>query len=138
MLLGLMVLFLLTARWCFSMYRSAKDGRLERNYQVGIKTRWTIASDETWEYVHRKYAFVFLGCGVLIALMTVEVAAGVIATRDINNMDMIWWWILLALAIILIVWLVICGVVADLDAKQHYLDAALGAGSEWKSHTNIS
>ncbi|KFI97440.1 SdpI family protein [Bifidobacterium stellenboschense] len=130
MLLGLIVIFLLTARWCFSMYRSAKDGRLERNYQVGIKTRWTIASDETWEYVHRKYAFVFLGCGVLIVLMTVGVAVGIIVTHDINNLDMLWWWVLLALAVILVMWLVICGVIANLDAKNHYLDGVSASGND--------
>ncbi|WP_274518576.1 SdpI family protein [Bifidobacterium biavatii] len=105
------------------MYGFAKNGQLERNYQMGIKTRWTIASDETWEYVHRKYAFVFLGSGVLGSLMPVDVLVGMIATRDINNMSMIWWWILLALAIILVAWLVICGVIANLDARKHYLES---------------
>ncbi|WP_274608203.1 SdpI family protein [Bifidobacterium miconisargentati] len=108
------------------MYGFAKSGQLERNYHMGIKTRWTIASDETWEYVHHKYAFVFLGCGVLVALMPLDVAVGMIADRDINTMDMIWWWMLLALAVILVAWLVICGIIANHDAKNHYLDAALG------------
>ncbi|PJM79008.1 SdpI family protein [Bifidobacterium scaligerum] len=72
MLLCLIGLFLPIARWCFSLYGFAKNDRLERNYQMGIKTRWTIASNKTWEYVHRKYAFVFLGSGVLVSLMPAD------------------------------------------------------------------
>ncbi|WP_169240727.1 SdpI family protein [Bifidobacterium olomucense] len=96
---------------------------MERNYQIGIKTRWTNASDETWKYVHRKYAFVFLDCGVLVSLMPVDVLIGMIATRDINTMSMIWWWILLALAVMLVTWLAVCGIIANLDAKRHYLES---------------
>ncbi|PLS24678.1 hypothetical protein Tam1G_1266 [Bifidobacterium imperatoris] len=44
MLLCLIGLFLPIVRWCLSMYGFAKNGQLERNYQVGIKTRWTIAN----------------------------------------------------------------------------------------------
>ncbi|KAB7790987.1 SdpI family protein [Bifidobacterium leontopitheci] len=123
MLFVLIVLLIWSVRLCLSTYWDAKNGRLERNYQIGIKTRWTIASDETWEYIHRKYAFVFLGSGVLVALMPVDVAVGMIATRDINTMSMIWWWMLLALAVILIAWLVICGIIANLDARNHYLES---------------
>lgn len=123
MLLCLIALFLPIARWCFSMYGFAKNGQLDRNYQIGIKTRWTIASDETWEYTHRKYAFVFLGSDALISLMPMDVLVGMIATRDINNMSMIWWWMLLVLAIILVAWLVICGTIANFDAKRHYLES---------------
>ncbi|MBW3092584.1 SdpI family protein [Bifidobacterium sp. 82T10] len=90
---------------------------------MGIKTRWTIASDETWEYVHRKYAFVFLGCGVLVVLMQVDVAVGMVANRDINTMDMIWWWMLLALAVMLVAWLVVCGIIANRDARNYYLES---------------
>ncbi|KFI50787.1 SdpI family protein [Bifidobacterium biavatii] len=123
MLFVLIVLLIWSVRLCFSTYWDAKNGRLKRNYQIGIKTRWTIASDETWEYIHRKYAFVFLGSGILVALMPVDVAVGMITTRDINNMDMIWWWILLGLAVLLVAWLVICGIIANLDARKHYLES---------------
>ena len=85
MLLCLIGLFLAVAPWSFSMYRFARNGQLERNYHMGIKTRWTIASDETWEYIHRRYAFVFLGCGVLVALMPVDVAVGMVATRELRR-----------------------------------------------------
>lgn len=123
MLFLLTVLLAWSAQWCFSLYRDARNGRLERNYQIGIKTRWTIASDETREYIHRKYAFVFLGSGVLIALMPVDVAAGMITTRGINSMGMIWWWVLLALAVMLVAWLVVCGIIANLDARKHHLES---------------
>lgn len=123
MLLCLIGLFLAVAPWSFSMYRFARNGQLERNYHMGIKTRWTIASDETWEYIHRRYVFVFLGCGVLVALMPVDVAVGMVATRDINNMGMIWWRILLALAVVLVAWLVVCGIIANCDARKHYLES---------------
>lgn len=121
MLIILIALFAWSAQLCFSAYRDARNGRLERNYQIGIKTRWTIASDETWEYIHRKYAFVFLGSGVLVSLMPVDVLIGMIAARDINTMSMIWWWMLLVLAVILVAWLIICGIIANLDARKHYL-----------------
>lgn len=40
-------------------------GKLRRNWFFGIKTPWTLASEESWRLTHRKGGFVFVGLGLL-------------------------------------------------------------------------
>lgn len=37
----------------FLMGRAAESGRIRLNYTIGIRTRWTLASDEAWLAGHR-------------------------------------------------------------------------------------
>jgi uncharacterized membrane protein len=43
--------------------------RLRRNPCVGVRTPWTLASDENWAKTHRFAGYVFFGTGVLAALL---------------------------------------------------------------------
>ena len=50
-------------------------GKLRRNYWVGIRTPWTLASDVVWERTHRFGSWLFVGAGLLgVALSFVPVA----------------------------------------------------------------
>lgn len=40
-------------------------GKLRRNWFFGIRTPWTLASDESWRLTHRRGGFVFVGLGLL-------------------------------------------------------------------------
>jgi hypothetical protein len=42
-------------------------GRLPRNHFAGIRTRFTLASDENWQAVHRAAGPVFIFGGILVA-----------------------------------------------------------------------
>jgi uncharacterized membrane protein len=41
-------------------------GRAKRNYMVGIRTPWTLASDEVWDRTHRLGARLFMGAALLM------------------------------------------------------------------------
>lgn len=40
-------------------------GRLKPNWFFGIRTPWTLASEESWRLTHRRGGFVFVGLGLL-------------------------------------------------------------------------
>jgi uncharacterized membrane protein len=42
-------------------------GKFPRNFFIGIRTPWTLASDEVWNRTHRLGGWVFIVAGVLIA-----------------------------------------------------------------------
>lgn len=42
--------------------------KFPRNFFVGIRTPWTLASEEVWNRTHRVGGWIFMGAGVLIAL----------------------------------------------------------------------
>jgi uncharacterized membrane protein len=39
-------------------------GKVRRNFWMGIRTPWTLASDAVWEGTHRLGAWLFVACGV--------------------------------------------------------------------------
>ncbi len=41
-------------------------GKLRRNFFIGIRTPWTLASEEVWERTHRLAAWLFVLAGVVI------------------------------------------------------------------------
>ncbi len=47
-------------------------GKVRRNFWVGVRTPWTIASDRVWNATHRLSAKLFVGAGVLGLLVTVS------------------------------------------------------------------
>jgi uncharacterized membrane protein len=49
-----------------AMIRKAK-----RNYMVGIRTPWTLASDEVWERTHKLGGWLFIGAGVVIGILAI-------------------------------------------------------------------
>jgi uncharacterized membrane protein len=38
-------------------------GKVRRNFYVGIRVPWTLASDRVWNDTHRLAAWLFAGCG---------------------------------------------------------------------------
>lgn len=42
-------------------------GKVRKNFFIGIRTPWTLASDEVWSRTHRLAGRVFMLCGVLLA-----------------------------------------------------------------------
>lgn len=48
-------------------------GKVQRNFWVGIRVPWTLASERVWNETHRMGAWVFVACGVLGLVL---VAAG--------------------------------------------------------------
>jgi len=39
-------------------------GRVKRNWWMGVRTPWTLASEVVWNQTHRLAAWVFFGCGL--------------------------------------------------------------------------
>jgi uncharacterized membrane protein len=46
------------------IYIGTMLGHLKRNYLVGVRTPWTLASDEVWARTHRVSGRLFVACGV--------------------------------------------------------------------------
>ena len=44
-------------------------GKVQRNFWIGIRTPWTLASDIVWERTHRLGGWLFVGVGVLGIIM---------------------------------------------------------------------
>jgi uncharacterized membrane protein len=40
-------------------------GKVQRNFYVGVRTPWTLASETVWVQTHRLAAWLFTGAGVL-------------------------------------------------------------------------
>lgn len=96
-----------------------KDG-LALNAVAGIKTMQTMASEETWLYIHRKYRAVFCVDGVIVAVMCVALAVYTLATGDVNGgQGNLWWIALLIGCAALLATLIPVGIVADRDAARY-------------------
>ena len=55
------------------MIRKAK-----RNYMVGIRTPWTLASDEVWDRTHKLGGRLFIGAGIVTAILGIILSNSVI------------------------------------------------------------
>lgn len=56
---------LLGGMFLFFMLLGNVLGKVQRNFFVGVRTPWTLASDRVWADTHRVAAWVFAGMGVL-------------------------------------------------------------------------
>ncbi|MBC7853737.1 MAG: SdpI family protein [Pirellulaceae bacterium] len=57
-------------------------GKVRRNYYVGVRTPWTLASERVWNDTHRLAARMFVGAGIiglLAVVLPVPVAAAIIS-----------------------------------------------------------
>lgn len=70
-------------------------GKLRKNFFIGIRTPWTLASDAVWERTHRMGGWVFVLAGVAL----------VVASFAANPRDVAWW----ILAIVAAAVVVPCG-----------------------------
>lgn len=121
MLIILVLMFLALSYYLYTLYNESRKGNLELNYQVGIKTRWTMSSEATWNYIHKKYSFVFLISGLIVAVMAVIVVIGALLSKSINNLNNIYWLTLLFIAALLLLFVIAVGVCANNDAKSYFL-----------------
>lgn len=121
MLIILALILLISSYYLYTLYNESRKGNLELNYQVGIKTRWTMSSEEVWNYVHKKYSFVFLISGIIVALMAAIVIIGAFLSKSINNLNNIYWLTLLFIAALLLLFVIAVGVCANNDAKSYFL-----------------
>lgn len=121
MLIILALMFLALSYYLYTLYNESRKGNLELNYQVGIKTRWTMSSEATWNYIHKKYSFVFLISGLIVAVMAVIVVIGALLSKSINNLNNIYWLTLLFIAALLLLFVIAVGVYANNDAKSYFL-----------------
>ena len=121
MLIILALMFLALSYYLYTLYNESRKGNLELNYQVGIKTRWTMSSEATWNYIHKKYSFVFLISGLIVAVMAVIVVIGALLSKSINNLNNIYWLTLLFIAALLLLFVIAVGIYANNDAKSYFL-----------------
>ncbi|THJ27237.1 SdpI family protein [Bifidobacterium longum] len=121
MLIILALILLISSYYLYTLYNESRKGNLELNYQVGIKTRWTMSSEEVWNYVHKKYSFVFLISGIIVALMAAIVIIGAFLSKSINNLNNIYWLAMLFITVLLLLFVIAIGFYANNDAKSYFL-----------------
>lgn len=75
--------------------------KIQSNFYLGIKTPWTLTSDEVWRKTHRFAGKLYVGCGLLTLLSTillpVPLAGGILLTLVLGSAVIItlasyWWW----------------------------------------------
>lgn len=75
--------------------------KVQSNFYMGIKTPWTLSSDEVWRKTHRLGGKLFAACGVLILLSTLLLPVNVTgivlpvlvlsSTLAVTLASWIWW-----------------------------------------------
>jgi len=55
-----------------AMIRKAK-----RNYMVGIRTPWTLASDEVWDRTHKLGGWLFIGSGIVVGILAIFLSSAI-------------------------------------------------------------
>jgi len=80
-----------------------------------------MSSEEVWNYVHKKYSFVFLISGIIVALMAAIVIIGAFLSKSINNLNNIYWLAMLFITVLLLLFVIAIGFYANNDAKSYFL-----------------
>ena len=120
MLIVIVVVLAACSVLMFYLWWICREDGLALNATVAIKTTQTMASEETWLYIHRKYRAIFCAAGVIIAVMCVALVAYAVATGDINGGHGNLWWIMLLVGCTALLATVIpVGIVADRDAARY-------------------
>ena len=123
MLIVIVVVLAACSVLMFYLWWICREDGLALNATVGIKTTQTMASEETWLYIHRKYRAIFWAAGVIIAVMCVALVAYAVATGDINGGHGNLWWIMLLVGCTALLATVIpVGIVADRDAARYNME----------------
>ncbi len=52
--------------------------KARQNYTIGIKIPWTLANEENWNRTHRLAGFLWMACGLIMAVLTLCGAINVI------------------------------------------------------------
>ena len=123
MLIVIVVVLAACSVLMFYLWWICREDGLALNATVGIKTTQTMASEETWLYIHRKYRAIFCAAGVIIAVMCVALVAYAVATGDINGGHGNLWWIMLLVGCTsLLATVIAVGIVADRDAARYNME----------------
>jgi uncharacterized membrane protein len=49
----------------------------KRNYMVGIRTPWTLSSDEVWERTHKLGGWLFIGAGIVTGILAIFLTSAI-------------------------------------------------------------
>lgn len=99
-------------------YIDARRGLIPLQNSVGIKTRATMASEETWFAIHRKYAYLFLGDAMFFAVAGLTAAVFAIIDRTLNGMSNIALLAEIGIFTVMIIFTIIIGAVANQEAER--------------------
>lgn len=120
MLIVIVVVLAVCSALMFYLWRVCREDGLALNAIAGIKTSSTMASEETWLYIHRKYRAVFCAAGIILVIMCMAIVAYVVVTGDISGRHGNLWWIMLLVGCMALLATVIpVGIVADRDAARY-------------------
>lgn len=120
MLMVIVVVLAVCSALMFYLWRICREDGLALNATAGIKTTQTMASEETWLYIHRKYRAVFCAAGIIIAVMCMALVAYAVVTGDISGgHGNLWWITLLVGCMALLATVIPVGIVADRDAARY-------------------
>ncbi|BDR52493.1 hypothetical protein KIM372_04000 [Bombiscardovia nodaiensis] len=105
------------------VYALSKSGKLRRtSFASGVNVDEMLASDETWNYVYRKYAPSFLADAVLCGLTILVTALGCVLAGSWNNMGTWAFVLVMVLVLAALISLIVTGVKAGRDAKTYNRD----------------
>lgn len=119
MVAGLCILELLVAVYFAWLYWKARRGGLRRNRRTGLRTRSIMASDRTWNHIHRKYSWTFLAAAILMAAMGADLAVSCILTRDASRFDPACLTVLWVLMAALLAMVIMTTLKANSDAAEY-------------------
>ena len=107
-------LAILLVHWYIDAWR----GLIPLQNSVGIKTRATMASEETWFAIHHKYAYMFLWDGIFLGIAGLEVAAFAIADRSLNNVSNTALLGVITIFVVMLIFTVGVGITANQEAER--------------------
>jgi uncharacterized membrane protein len=107
-------LAILLVHWYIDAWR----GLIPLQNSVGIKTRATMASEETWFAIHHKYAYMFLWVGIFLGIAGLEVAAFAIADRSLNNVSNTALLGVITIFVVMLIFTVGVGITANQEAER--------------------
>ncbi|WHZ18212.1 MAG: hypothetical protein OJF55_000361 [Rhodanobacteraceae bacterium] len=64
-------------------------GKLRKNFFIGIRTPWTLASDAVWERTHRLGGWVFIAGGVVLVVVALAGLPAFVIIADVIAMALI-------------------------------------------------
>ncbi|MDF7641666.1 SdpI family protein [Bifidobacterium sp. ESL0784] len=113
-----LIILIAVAVYFMSLYYKAKEGRLPKNSQVGIRTRAIMASEEIWQQIHKKYAWFFLVAAFLFIVVGIALflsSSALVTSQQVKSLSTI----IEIIAIVIII--ALSGIVAfcaDKDARN--------------------
>lgn len=117
MLFVILAVFVGVSGLFFWMFIASKSESLKRNGVSALRTTPIATTDETWAYIHRRYAPIFCIEGLLFLGLAGIVIAGMVQNQDINDIETIYWISVIAVGIVAWLLITIIGVLANNAAR---------------------